>query len=168
MKKIIFVLGLTFSTLIGFAQANYVAFKTEMKADQDVFEISNTPASELYQLSKVWISEMYRNPDRVIVGDVENKLLKVNGYAEIPTKGVLGNTTLNMKYSLQLDFKDDRIRVNISGLEGISPTNYSMFFKRDGSRRDTKEVQRYFTDLEHYCNTLVDSLVEKLKNNDDW
>lgn len=168
MKKTLFLLGFSFLAMTGFAQAKFVAHKTELQTDQDVFEVSNTPASELYQLSKVWISETYKNPDRVIVGDVENKLLKVNGYSQIPTKGVLGNTSLNMKYSLQIDFKDDKIKVNISSLEGVQPTNYSMFFKKDGNRRDTKEVQRYLTDLESYFNNLVDNLLAKLKNDNDW
>ena len=167
MKNTILFLAFLFS-LISYSQANFTASKYEMKTEQDVFEISNTSAAELYQLSKVWISEMYKNPDRVIVADVENKLLKVNGYSEIPTKGIMGNTILKMKYSIQLDFKDDKIRVNISGLEGASPTNYTMFFKRDGSRRTTKEVQRYFTDIESYFNNLIDSLIQNLSSDDDW
>lgn len=169
MRKLLLLFAITFISVTSVAQTNYVAHRYEMKTDNDVYEFENKNASELYQLSKVWISEMYKNPDRVIVADIENKLLKVNGFGEVPSKGVLGNTSLNIKYSIQIDFKDNRIRVNITSIEGVGKTNYSMFFKRDESRRNTKESERYLTDIESYFNTLVYTLLKRIDDSDeDW
>lgn len=167
MKKLL----LLFVFLIGgyvFGQSNYVAHKFEMKTENDVFILEDLKAPELYQLTKVWLSETYKYPDNVIVADIENKLLKVNALAQIPSKGIFGNTTLNVKYSMQIDIKDGKIRVNISGLDGINKTNYSMFFKGDGRRRKTKEVERYLLDVEQYFNMLVDSLINSIDNGDNW
>lgn len=65
MKKILFFVIILLTYLQINAQAKYIAFKNDMKAENDIFEIQNTPASELYLISKVWLSEIYKNQKEI-------------------------------------------------------------------------------------------------------
>lgn len=170
MKKILFFVIILLTSLQINAQAKYIAFKNDMKAENDIFEIQNTPASELYLISKVWLSEIYKKPKRNIVADIDSKLLKINGKAEIPSSnGGVGNASrLVIKYTIQLEFKENKLKINIPKIEGSYPINYSNLFNPDGSRKETKDTEVFLNDIENYFNSLLNSLIHKIENDHKW
>lgn len=169
MIKILFFLTAFLYSFSSISQIKFIAYEREIKLENDVIEFSDTSSKELYQLSKIWISEAYDKPKKVIINDIENKYIKIHSLAKVPTTGVFNNTnTLFLKYTLLLEFKDDKVKINITDVDGSHNTNYAFYFKKDGTRKESSETIKYLTDIEKYFNELINSLTIKFKNNSDW
>src|SRR5690554_6999682 len=104
MKKLLLLFSLMAITTINAQKADYKAFPTELRAENNVFEVSGKNATELYQLTKKWIASKYENPNKVIVLDNENESIGIKHFFDIDTKYTSPNI-IKIKYNLQFDFK---------------------------------------------------------------
>ena len=84
-EKLILLFSLLASITIS-AQAAYRPTPTEFITETNVFEVPEKSASEIYNLSKVWMAENYEKPDRILVADTKDVLLKIKYFFEIPSK----------------------------------------------------------------------------------
>lgn len=105
-------------TTINAQKADYRAFPTELRTENNVFEVSGKNASELYQLTKSWIAREYTNPQRVIKLDDENKFIKINYHFDITSP-----SKVKVKYNLLFDFKDDNDELHLLILEILMVQN---------------------------------------------
>jgi len=85
--------------------ADYKALPTEFVSENNTFEFSDKNASELYQLTKNWMSTKYDNPIKVIVFDDENRTIKIKNYFDIHTKMSNPNKiNLNIRLFTQVSY----------------------------------------------------------------
>jgi len=70
-------------TTINAQNADYKVFPTELRAENNVFEVSGKNATELYQLTTKWISSKYKNPSKVIGFNNENTNIGVKHFFDI-------------------------------------------------------------------------------------
>ncbi len=147
-----------------------------------VLEVNEKTAQDLYSNATKYINESYKNPDEVIKGKTENEYLRfdtyVSGFGTVKNGGV--TLTTNAKYTIELKFKDGKVRFEITQLEitadnGGLPVTYtgSMWkgypiYNKKGAVRlpETKEQ------IESYFNSKVSDLLAYLKdeksNDDNW
>lgn len=123
MKKILILLMLL-NVATSYSQ-HYEVTQNGLRNKEDlektflILEASGKTANELYSNAIKYINENYSNPDKVIKGRTENEYLRfdtyVNPFGTVKNSGV--TLTTNAKYSIELRFKDDRVRFEITQLE---------------------------------------------------
>lgn len=167
MKKLLLFLSLMAITTVNAQQANYKAAPSELIAENNVFEVSGKDASELYQLTKKWIASKYENPNKVIILDNENESIGIKHFFDIDTKKT-NPSRIKVKYNLQFDFKDEKVRVTFTNIGDTHYTKYSKFFNYDGSLEDSKYVHKSTSVLEEYASKFVDDYISYLQKGNDW
>ena len=92
-----------------------------------VFEV-NGDKMTLYNKAINWINTYYKNPEEVIKGKIEGDYLRFDGFQKglIPVK-VLGLTDFhNVRYTIKLNFKDNKVRFKVINAEYyVSSSQYS-------------------------------------------
>ena len=154
-------------TTISNAQANYKAQLTEFVAENNIFDVPNRNAEELYQLTKSWIIVNYPIPDKVIIFDDANKALKIKYFFDIDTE-VKKPSRLKVKYMTLFDFKDGKVRVTFTDVAKTYQTKYEKFFNKEGKPKTDKYSQEALSILEQHVSKFVDDYLEYLKKGDTW
>src|SRR5690606_20603661 len=103
MKKIlILTLGILIST---FSKAQEIPQLklTPNGVEPIIVEIPEKSASEIYEKAKNWVQETYKNPDKVLKGNIINEKIRVDGFANnawwYKTLGI--KQSLNMEYTIE-------------------------------------------------------------------
>lgn len=105
-----------------------------------VTEFEGKSAQELYLQTKKWIQSNYKNPSEVLKGDIENDMLRINGYGSgfFYVKSIIKNY-YDVEYSIEFLFKDGKYKyiftINKITTQGrkIYFSVPSDFFKSDGT-----------------------------------
>lgn len=148
-----------------------------------VIETQGKTAEELYINAIRYINENYKNPDEVMKGKTENEYLRfetfVPNFTKVNNSGA--KITVNLKYTTELRFKDDKVRYEITDISipardypyeavftGGALSGYPIFRKKDGKLRlpETKEdIETHFNNrILNLKNFLLDVKTPK----DDW
>lgn len=167
MKKLLLFLSLLAITTANAQKADYKVKPTEFVAENNVFEVSGKNASELYQLTKNWMSVNYNNPQKVIIFDDENKTIKIKNFFDINTQ-YTSPSRIKVKYNLQFDFKDEKVRVTFTEIGDTYYTKYSDFFNNDGSLKEFEYVEKSTSILEEHVSKFVSDYVSYLQKGNDW
>lgn len=171
MKKLFLLLVLV--SFSGFAQEKITITPTGVAPV--VIEMEGKTAAELFKKTKEWINTYYKNPKEVLKAEIENEMIRVDGYAigGYKTKGLGMTTDYDYDYTLEIQFKDNKVRYNyIVGKfwAGRARCTYDFtdFFKDDGSVR--KVHQYSFETLNETINENYFSLYNYLlgKSKTDW
>lgn len=182
MKKIIFIITLfTFSFHIN-AQ-NWKVKPEGLKNSIDstktyvVLPIENKTAKILYEESLKYINKNYKNPKEVIKGNIENEYLKFVTYEPKFTELKVGYNKIpwNIKYTTELNFKDGKVKYEITEIEIKNEDNYPLGFQGSGisfyiyKKNGELKMQDAKTNIEEYFNNKTKSLLEFLqgKNSED-
>ncbi len=164
MKKLLLLLSFILAfTTVQAQKAVYKAAPEKLVAQQDVFEVSGRSAAELYQLTKKWMANVYTNPQKVTKLDEENQTLKINYHFDITSP-----KKVKVKYNLQFEFKDNKVRVTFIHIGDTYYTKYTKFFDENGTPKKSKSVQKSIVILENHVDRFVDDYVSFLKTNDKW
>lgn len=165
MKKLLLLFSLMAITTVNAQKADYKAFPKELRAENNVFQVSEKNATELYQLTKKWIASKYENPNKVIVLDNENESIGIKHFFDLDT-GFANPWRVKVKYNLSIDFKDEKVRILINNIGDTHYTKYSSFFDKEGNRRKYNDKAINF--LENYISKFVDDYIAYLKKGNDW
>jgi hypothetical protein len=142
MKKLFLLLFLV--SMSAFAQEKISITPTGVAPA--VIEMPGKTAAELYKKTKEWINIYYKNPKEVLKGDIENDLIRIDGFAVggYKTKGMGIVYDFDYSYTLEIQFKEGKCRYEY--IVGRFSTNgarvmydYADFFKKDGSIRKVYE-----------------------------
>jgi len=149
-----------------------------------VLDIENKKASELYTNALKYITKNYKNPEKVIIGKVENESLKFQTFVGsfMNVKNSIVKIPIDAEYSIHLDFKDNKVKFEIQGLdmyyspdgsktrvlfEGTGIGAYYIYNKKGELKRDETK-----TDIESYFNNeitkVADFLAGKSDGKADW
>lgn len=144
-----------------------------------VIEIDK-PASELYEKALNWVQETYQNPKEVLMADIPNEKIRVTGLARNAwvQKVMISNFLHDLKYSMEISFKDGKYRVEYVFISLIphEPTHFpqtstSAFFNKKGQPRS--HYKTAIPSMEEKANSLNQSLYNYLsglttKVDKDW
>src|SRR5690554_3840811 len=167
MKKLILFLSFITLTSVNAQKIDYKVKPKEIVAENNVFEVSGKTATELYQLTTKWISSKYKNPSKVIGFNNENTNIGVKHFFDINTQYTSPNR-IKVKYNMQFDFKDEKVRITFTDIEDTYYTKYSDFFNKNGALKEYQYVQKSVEILEDYVSKYVEDYLSYLKTGNDW
>lgn len=168
--KILFLLSTFLISFFSFSQ------ETEFKTSQDyitdylVTPCDSTTKEEIYKKTIAWISVNFKNSKEVIQSQIENEMIRIEGFTEN------FNGTSNALYTIEISFKDGKYKFDplsftiINGLNTFDYfTTYSSYFKKNGDVKERLKVtvngvNDLFNGLNH---NLKNYIIGKSKK-DDW
>jgi len=164
MKKLtIFILLLTFSQFVS-SQTLELDPKTQTYTYTEVLEFDSITKSTLYANTLKWISTTYVNPEKVILfSDANAGSIVINANFSCQTYPIARGY---MKYRLQIDFKDNKIRCyflefNYSTQTGnLTPFESDLIYKKDELLSDT------YSNIQGLLSNLKASV--KSETTSDW
>lgn len=131
MKKIILLLTLWFP-LHAAAQSDTTQITLPYKDGKVVYEqISEVPGlskTEIYGAAKKWLADIFKNSNAVIKSENESTGQIIGKGSTTVThfrKGSMLGMILDLKFSVQIDCKDDKYRIRIYNL--INERKYSLY-----------------------------------------
>ncbi len=156
------------------AQAQYLDCEAGRARVQRVVEMPGKDAAEIYRLAQRWVALTFRNKDEVIQTEIENELVRGDGYE--PKAIRMAGSHQDFSYSFAIDIKDQRLRFTLQDMKvgypnarnGFAVENY--LFKADCSARNiplqTKGVRE---GVEAFSSKLMLSLASALAEvKEDW
>jgi|AntRauTorckE5430_2_1112549.scaffolds.fasta_scaffold30582_2 hypothetical protein len=181
--KISYLLILLF-TLNGFSQAFKVTPNGFIDSeDKDnkyiVIDMPSKTAKELYDESFKFIQKTYKNPDEAIKSKIENEYLKFSTYSDgfIRVKQGYIKMNWNARYTIELSFRDNKIKYEIIELEMSNdansyPLNFSakgigfyIYNSKDGTLKmeDAKiQIENYFdSEIQFYVDFLTKTEIKE-------
>jgi len=92
---------------------------SEKLTDYVVVNTLDIEASDLYNYSIDWIKDNYTNPEKVIKATFKNKKIRIQGIKTdaLTTKAFGLNDQRNLRYSIEISFKDGKYKFNPISLE---------------------------------------------------
>jgi len=139
---------------------------SKLQSNYVVLESKGT-AQENYQKAISWVNTTFKNPEEVLKGQIENKYIRVIGIGTaltaINSVGMI--YTKDVKYSITIYVKDDKIKFELSNLEeyvtNSSMPSYSGWYKFDGipthkkNGKEKRTMMPYKVKFENYFNNLA-------------
>jgi hypothetical protein len=167
MKIVITLFLLLFNTIV-FSQKlavtpNGLRDESDNEKTHLILNIDNKTSAELYTNALKYVNKNYRNPEKVIVGKVENESLKITTFA--PAFIIVPNSfvkiPIDAEYSIQFDFKNGKVRIEIQNLDmyysadgkktrvlytGGALEGYSIYNKKGELKRENtkNDIEKYF------------------------
>ena len=157
--------------------------------DYLVKEFEGVSQQELFDSTVNWIKETYKNPEEVIKARIDNEKVRFEGF-----KSSAFNTTVlfkeyrDGKYSIEISFKEGKLKFDPIGLEQFTPSSKyvtggwsdiplnvgAWSYRKNGKLRST--FKTYPSSIETIFNEIIASLNDYLlkKSNkkedssDDW
>ena len=146
-----------------------------------VIEIEGKSAKQLFDNSKRYIIQTYKNPDLVQKWTIENEYIKFDTYVPLFTTINLGLSKLkyDARYVTELSFKDGKVKYEIINLEmktdgvplNLTPKGalggWSIYNKKGILKLDNakQEIETYFNEQ---IKSLTSYLKGTTKENEDW
>nr|WP_317632910.1 DUF4468 domain-containing protein [uncultured Flavobacterium sp.] len=165
MKKLLLFISFMAITSVNAQKADYKAFPKELRAESNIFEVSGKNATELYLLTRSWIVSEYNKPKNVIMYTSENQSIIIKHHFDIFNHKINQNR-LKIKYNMQIDFKDEKVKVTFTNIENTSSTTYTNFFDKEGNRKNYTEKAIIL--LEDFVNKFVEDYISYLQKNVGW
>lgn len=188
MKKILLIMLLV-SQLTN-AQDKEFKFDKSGLTDYIVTDVPNKTKAEIYEKTINWIKTTYKNPESVIVAEIKDEYVKINGAATGLTTykmmGMIFNTS--NKYTIEISVKDSKYKFDVIELKFYSePSKYSaggwfdyslnedtgnVHYKKTGEVRAyhktaENEVPRYFNELNRSLLDYINS-TEVTNSKKEW
>lgn len=140
MKKLVYLLFFVYCS--AFAQEKIVI--SPNGTNPIVVEVQGSNAESLYNKTKNWINTYYKSPKDVLKGDIQNEMIRIEGFAKDGYK--MKNLGMvfgyDYFYTLEIQFKDGKYRFEyiIGALWSDGKRcmyDYDDFFKKDGTIKNT-------------------------------
>jgi hypothetical protein len=142
-----------------------------------VIESEDKTAKQLFDESIKFINKNYKSADDVIKGQIDGEYLKFVTFAPnfILIKNGWSKITFNAKYTVELSFKNGKVKYEIIELSMYNDANYPLSFtgsgisfhiyKKDGELKmeDAKtEIENYFNEnILSYANFIQNKVTEE-------
>lgn len=191
MKKITLTF-LTLLTLCLSANAQFTLERTGLINTENpeqnyiVIEFEGKPQQELYQAVNVYLHSLYVNPQNVL-STIENQAITVNGISpgaidiSLKRKPVL----YDIKYTISIAFKDDRIRINCPYIiemskwvlnskydfyvEGPGYPLYNGAYNQRSGKIQNETAKKSIEDFFNlYIRNIERAINGEIQNNNDW
>ena len=176
MKKLLLLLIL----VSGFAFSQETQFKLSQAGFTD-FVVTNKDgktASELYTKTLEWVNRNYKNPEKVILGKVENEYIRIEGSANsLYVLNALGSENpTDSKYQIEISFKDGKYKFDVIEVKYLAPQigwtdiPFDFFYNKKGELKSmfkfTNKIPNYFNNLNKDLSDYISSGANS--KNDNW
>lgn len=176
MKNITILIAL-FLVQFGFSQKNVITEIDEygQLSFQSVLTIEGKSAEHIYNKTEEWVAYTYPSKEKVTLSKIKNKMYRISGIATSalgPYKGFL----FDLSYRVQIDIKEDKIRVSINNLSQVSQRSpftkigmESLF--KNGELIQKKNYIKFKTQIDLSLTIILNSLISEIDgstNRDDW
>src|SRR5690606_34134583 len=174
MKKLLLLLILA-SGFLHSQDREFSITKEKGFTDYIVVEMNGKTASELYGKTLEWINRVYKNPEKVILGQIENEYIRFQGSSKnLYTLQALGSRNpLLTRYQIEISFKDGKYKFDVTNMEYFHqnvwypvPTNDTLYNKKG----ELKSMFKHIHEIPAYFNSTNNSLSDYISGgtNDDW
>jgi hypothetical protein len=143
----------------GFSQETLFKITKDGITDYIVTPCEGKTQNEIYKKTVEWISLTFKNSKEVIQSQIENDMIRIEGFAE------LFNGTSNATYLVEISFKEGKYKfdpVQFTIINGINKfdffPNFTSYFKSDGSIKE--RLKDTVTGIENLINGLNIKLKE--------
>lgn len=109
------------------------------------------------------MAETYEKPDKILVGDTKDILLKIRCFFEVPSK----KRSMKIKYNLILEIKDEKVKVTINNIENSGGIYYTNFFDKKGKIKEKEQFGVLIEDVDSYVNKFVNNNINYLNRKDN-
>jgi hypothetical protein len=188
MKKILFLL-LTTSSIMS-AQETQFTFNKAGLTDYIITEVPNKTQAEIYLKVINWIKTTYKNPESVIVSEIKDQYVKINGATSgITTYRIMGLPYFTSnKYTIEISVKEGKYKFDVIELQFYNePSKYTaggwgnyaisgditnVYYKKSGEVKAIHKTAE--TEVPKYFNNLNKSLLDYINSNEvtnskiDW
>ena len=145
------------------------AFTTQDGKSFDVAVVDNKNATELFDIVRKHVALTYNSPKEV-ESNVEDKIIAIYSYAKNCTLYTAPGMKfyLSFHYSLKIQFKDNKIRIEapiLCDMDGSAWGTLQKTFKakgifsKDGVLSDKPKKRQTVTMLENYFNDLINRII---------
>ena len=130
-----------------------------------VIEVDGQTAADLHAKVKGWITLNFVSPKNAITGDIDGKILKINGLSEqsVCYKSIGVKTCFDLQYVMEFQFREGRYRASIPDFIISNETRHpgvtydTFLFKKDGR---TKPIyQSVVDDINNHFNTMLSEVI---------
>lgn len=164
-------------------------YKDGLKKRYLVVNIDSTIKEKIYRLTKNWIKDTYKNPEKVLKADFENKKVRIDGY---DSKGVrffnplAGSSFEGSKYSVEISFKDNKYKftpISMTAEISLNSFNFPLnehvknfIYRKNGEPWSSNKyypsnIEDLFNNLNISLNNYIKMNIKKDKNageDNDW
>lgn len=174
MKKVLWLLVFVYG--VSFGQETIVLKPTGF--DAVVTNVENKSAKDIYAKTKEWIQTYYKNPKEVLKADVENDMIRIQGFAsggyKMKNLGMI--FPYDFDYTIEISFKDGKYRYDFQVHQLWSDGkrcaySYTDFFKKDGTPRTIYQLanETMTATVNENYKSLYDYITGKTqKQKSDW
>lgn len=147
-------------------------FKKQGEQQFYIVNVAGKTASQLYSDIMTHISQLYTHPDKV-TDKVPNRSIIINGYANKITQLSISSGYVDIKYRIEINFKEGRFRLNMPEIIEIIKVWPSSNKRTAYDRTDLYQVlagyaPNFIADFTNYFKTLYSGIAYGLPENDDW
>lgn len=183
MKKILLIVLISLSTLT-FAQKisvtpNGLRNSADLEKTFVVIPAEGKTAKQLYDDAVKYINKTYKSADDVIKGKTDGEYLKFITFAPsfITLKNGFTKVPFNAKYTIELNFKDGKVKYEIIELEIYNDSKYNLNFTGSGisffiyNKNGELKREAEKANIEEYFNEKLLSITNSLQgktNEDKW
>lgn len=135
--------------------------------DYVVIPFEGKTTAELYKKALQWFEVYYKNPSEVLKGKIENEYLRFQGAKKgLVTMNALGRHPYDGKYTVEISFKDGKVKFDLINLEYYTPSSQYVvggwsslgfesmegYFNKKG---EWKAPFKYFPEIPGHINELM-------------
>lgn len=170
MKKLLLILWVVMP-LFCYSQ-NYldsIPFEDDIITFTKIIEFENFSSNQLYNKTKLLISDIYKSGKAVIDIENPNSSIVVKGISYYPLKDWLGTVQQKMEHTLKFEFKDEKIRLTYTNLivstvpaECLIHTCKGLKYPKKVRIEHAKGIFNSWTEIQNIITTEIK------KENDDW
>ena len=180
MKKLISILLLLLIGNLSIAQDNKFIYSQDgLNPKYLVVNVDSTSQSEIYQKSIKWIKTTFKNPDKVILSQIENEMIRIEGFSDNAICFGSGTTASceGLTYQIEISFKEGRYKIEplnlsyyISGYGGVdvSLTKGAYWNKKGKLRKLYSKIPNQIEELFNGLNDNLSSFVSDTLKKDGW
>jgi uncharacterized protein with gpF-like domain len=164
MKKLFLII--LFICNISFSQDKFEYGATGL-SDYVVTQVDSISQNVLYSKAVNWVKETYKNPEEVIIMQMENEKIRLNGFSNdlIQVKSY----KFGGKYVIEIAFKEGKYKFDVLSLTNEQGNDWKSIprYNIDKKWSRMEDSQKH---IENYFNGLNTSLKNYIlgKKKDDW
>ena len=152
---------------------------TKQGIESIVVNVDSLSKSEMYNRIISWTNKSFKNPKEVIVGDVKDESIRINGFEKNSYEHKIfmaGNKWGDVKFTIFIEFKEGKYRLKIQitklfdAAGNIFDFNPKSYYKGSGDVRKGRTLERESLNkfLNKYSTILYEEIIGKAEVKDKW
>ena len=119
-----FLLITLFIPLVGFCQIPEFIITDVSNIEPIIVEVKDNSSSVLFTKTLEWLNLTFKNPEKVIKGNVDSDFIRFSGFkSSFAKRKIMGSLFYyDFEYTIRIDFKEGKYRFSLEEYAIISPS----------------------------------------------